>query len=72
MEVFEDPFALFEPERVDRTGETRWRAIGLVGSVAVLLVAHTAREEGEDEVIRLISARRATREERSRYEQTRA
>ena len=44
----------------------------LAGGVAVLLVAHTVREEGEDEIIRLISARRATRKERNRYEQTRA
>jgi uncharacterized DUF497 family protein len=57
MEVFEDPFALFEPGRVDRMGETHWQAIGLVASVAVLLVAHTAREEGGDEIIRLIPAR---------------
>jgi uncharacterized DUF497 family protein len=35
-------------------------------------VAHTVREESADEVIRLISARRATRKERNRYEQTRA
>ncbi len=72
MHVFEDPYALFEQDRIDETGELRWRALGLTGGIVVLLVAHTVREEGEDEVIRLISARRATREERNRYEQTRA
>ena len=69
--VFEDPYALFEQDRTE-TGEPRWQALGLAGGVAVLLVAHTIREEGEDEVIRLISARRPTRKERNRYEQTRA
>jgi uncharacterized DUF497 family protein len=72
MHVFEDPCALFEQERTDEAGERRWQALGLAGGVAVLLVAHAVREEGEDEVIRLISARRATRKERSNYEQTRA
>ena len=72
MQVFEDPFALFEQDRVDESGERRWRAIGLVAGVAVLLVAHTLREEGKDKVVRLISARRATRKERNDYETTRA
>jgi uncharacterized DUF497 family protein len=71
MLVFEDTFALFEKDRTDRGGEVRWQALGLAGGVILLLVVHTARDEGRDEVIRLISARRATRKERNRYEQTR-
>ena len=55
-----------------KRGSRAWQALGLAGGVAVLLVAHTIREEGEDEVIRLISARRPTRKEPNRYEQTRA
>jgi hypothetical protein len=39
----------------------------LVGGVALLLVAHTVREEGGGEVIRIVSARRANKEERNRY-----
>jgi len=72
MHVFEDSYALFEQDRTDEAGELRWQAIGFAGGMAVLLVAHASREEGEDELIRLISARRATRKERKRYEQTRA
>ena|SRR5436190_1935076 len=72
MHVFEDPYAFFDRDRTDEAGAPRWQALGLAGGVAVLLVAHTIREEGEDEVIRLISARRPTRKERNRYEQTRA
>ena len=59
-------------DRVDEAGNQRWQGLGLAGGVVLLLVAHTVREEGADEVIRLISARRATRKERNRYEQTRA
>jgi uncharacterized DUF497 family protein len=72
MHVFEDFCALFEPDRANGAGELRWQAVGLAGGVAVLLVVHTVREEGEDDVVRRISARRATRNERRRYEQTRA
>jgi uncharacterized DUF497 family protein len=70
VNVFEDPYALFEQDRTDdETGELRWQAIGLVEGLVLLLVAHTVRGEGQDEVIRLLSARRATRKERNRYEQ---
>jgi hypothetical protein len=59
-------------DRTDEFGESRWHAIGLIAEVVVVLVAHTIREEAGDEIVRLISARRATREERKRYEETRA
>ncbi|HEY1341412.1 MAG TPA: BrnT family toxin [Bryobacteraceae bacterium] len=72
MHVFADPYALFEQDWTDEEGELRWHAIGLAGATAVLLVAHAVREKGEDEIVRLISARRATRKERCLYEQSRA
>lgn len=73
VNVFGDPYALFEQDRTDdETGELRWRATGLVEGAVVLLVAFAIREQGQDEAIRLISAPRATRKERNRYEQTRA
>jgi uncharacterized DUF497 family protein len=66
MHVFDDPFAYFEQDRSE-AGEVRWRAIGLVDDMVLILVAHTVREVHQDEVIRLISARRATTKERYRY-----
>jgi hypothetical protein len=72
MHIFDDPYALFEQDRTDEAGEPRWQALGLAGGVLLLLVARTVREEGEDDVVRLISARRATRKERKPYEETRA
>ena len=69
MLVFEDPYALFEQDRIDETGQRRWQALGSAGGIAIVLVAHTVRDEGE--IIRIISARLATRKERNRYEQTR-
>lgn len=70
MLVFSDTYALVEQDRIE-AGELRWQTLGLVGGVVLLLVAHTARNEGEDEAIRIISARKASRKERVRYDQNR-
>lgn len=70
--AFADPFALMVQDRIER-GELRWQTLGMVDGYVLLLVAHTLRDEDEDgrpvEIIRLISARRATRTERLRYEE---
>lgn len=68
--VFEDPELLSEVERVI-DGEERWQSIGMAGDVLLLLVAHTYVEDNEEEVIRVISARKATRRERAQYEASR-
>ena len=61
---------VFEQDRVVE-GELRWQAIGLIGDVDLLHVAHVVLERDKDEVIRIISARRATRKERERYGENR-
>jgi uncharacterized protein len=69
--VFEDPDALADHDRVEG-GERRWQTLGMVGGALLLLVAHTIRLEGEgDEVLWIISARRADRKEKQRYEEER-
>jgi len=64
LRVFADPFALTEQVRVERD-EQRWQTLGTVAGHLLVLVAHTIRDEEEDdqpiEVIRIISARRADR-----------
>jgi uncharacterized protein len=70
MLVFADPYALVEQDRLEG-GELRWQTLGLAGGIVLLLVAHTVRNEQDDEVIRIISARRAVREERRRYDENR-
>ena len=47
----------------------RWRAIGMVGPVALLLVVHANPNPRDDERIRIIGARKATRRERQLYEE---
>jgi uncharacterized DUF497 family protein len=66
--VFADPFALVEQDRIEG-GEYRWQTLGMVEGCVLLLVAHTVRDENGMEIIRIISARRASRKERRRYEQ---
>ncbi|MBZ5502061.1 MAG: BrnT family toxin [Acidobacteriia bacterium] len=66
--VFDDPRAISRLDRME-DGEERWQTLGLVGGIAVLLVAHTYREEDGEEVMRIISARKATPHERRIYEQ---
>jgi len=71
VRVFQDPLRLTRQDRHE-DGEERWQTIGVVYGVTMLLVAHTITETDEDgkpvEHIHLISARRATRQERKRYE----
>jgi len=66
--VFADPFHISRHDRIER-GEERWQTIGRLGEGAIVLVAHTFRFEGETEIIRIISARKANKMERSFYEE---
>lgn len=68
QEVWNDPLHVILPDRVEGD-EQRWHAIGLVGSVVVLVVVHSHPEHDDEDQIRIISARKATKHERRRYEQ---
>ena len=65
--VFDDPLCVSFVERVD-DGEERWHAIGMIENIIIVVVVHTYRVEGSDEVIRIISSRRATSHERKLYD----
>ena len=73
--VFEDERCLVGPDRIDlETGEQRWHAIGAVriqpGAAVMLLVVHAYREDHHgEEIIRIISARRAEKHEIRRYKE---
>ena len=67
--IFDDPFCITFVERVT-DGEERWHAIGSIEKIILLVVVHTYREENSEQVIRIISARRATPKERRLYDQT--
>ena len=65
--VFNDPFHLSIQDRYDND-EERWQTIGIVNGVIILLVAHTVKYDDKIEIIRIISARKATVTERIKYE----
>jgi len=63
--VFNDPLSMTFPDPDHSIGESRYVIIGLSRFGQLLVVAHTDRETK----VRIISARKATRQERRFYEQ---
>lgn len=69
--VFDDPFVVDHRQSVE-DGEYRHSILGLVDGVVILLVVFTDRSVGlGEQVIRIVSARRADRSERLIYEKER-
>jgi uncharacterized protein len=67
--VFLDPLNVTRQDQIV-SGEERWQTIGRVNSVLLILVAYAViDQEREEDVIRIISARRVTRQERIEYEE---
>lgn len=65
--VFDDPDAVGVPDRVI-DGEQRWRTVGRVGFTVILFVAHTWFDEDGEIYVRIIMARKATKNEILGYE----
>ena len=65
-QAFNDTFRIRFDERIVDS-EIRWLTFGMVRGVMLLMVAHTLVDDWES-VVRIISARLATRKERNRYE----
>src|SRR3546814_15062455 len=72
--AFAAPFVRSGHDRTEG-GEHLWQTVGLVQGHLLLLVAHTVAEDDDDgeyvEIIHIISARKADRKERRRYEEER-
>lgn len=65
--VFFDEYAMqFYDDESSQLEEDRFLMLGTSNEANVLLVCHCEREEGE--IIRIISARKATKSERKYYE----
>jgi uncharacterized DUF497 family protein len=64
--VFGDPAQVPIQDRVVE-GEVRWQTIGRAGDV-LLVVAHTVEDDEGEEVVRIISARKARARDRRIYE----
>lgn len=64
ISVFQDTLSITYPDTDHSSEEDRFLIIGMSDSGNILVVSHTFR----DDVIRIISARKATTKERSFYE----
>ncbi len=64
--VFFDPLAKVAPDRGHSKDEARFLAVGHSARHRLLLVVHCFREN--DELIRIVSARKLTASERKQYE----
>jgi len=62
--IFGDPLSITIPDPAHSVGEDRFITVGTSVDNKLLVVVHTDR----DDIIRIISARNATRSERRQYE----
>jgi uncharacterized DUF497 family protein len=66
--VFADPDLVIVEDRTADNGERRWHALGLAGAQPLLVVVHVYREaENGEEIVRIISARKASKREGRLY-----
>jgi uncharacterized protein len=66
--VFGDPHLVGWVARIQDDQE-RWRTTGIATGILLLVVVHTRIESDAEEIIRIISARAATKPERRSYEE---
>ena len=69
--VFADPFALNKYDDEHSEEEDRWVLLGKTLNETVLLVVRTFRNSEGEELVRIISARRATKKEKQTYNERR-
>jgi uncharacterized DUF497 family protein len=68
MLVWDDPLMVLTRDLCE-TGEPRWIALGRIGVTTILFVVHVYRGDEGEQRIRIISARKATRHERRKYDE---
>lgn len=69
QEVFNDPLHLSILDHRFSYFEERWITVGQTGRGKILVVANIFFNSNDEEVIRIISAREATLNERKQYEE---
>jgi len=65
--VFKDKNALSIFDEVHSIKEERWVTLGMIPDIKILLVVHSYKKQELKEVIRIISARKATKKESQQY-----
>ena len=63
--IFLDPYLVIRHDKIHSTmRETRWKGIGVLGNDLLLAIIFT---EDKENVVRLVSARKATKKEKEDY-----
>ena len=65
--VFSDPFALNKYDDEHSDNEERWVMLGKTLNEIILVVVHTFKNSENIETVRIISARKATKKEKTTY-----
>jgi uncharacterized protein len=66
-EVFRDPLHVSKLDQVVDY-EERWLTTGVISNLVLVVVAHTYLDDEGEEIVRIVSARRASNTERRGYE----
>ena len=66
--VFSDPFALSQYDSEHSDDEERWILLGKSLNQALLVVVHKFVNDNGVEIVRIISARKATKNEKKTYQ----
>ena len=66
--VFSDPYALNKYDNEHSENEDRWLLLGKSLNEIILIVVHTFKNRNDFELVRIISARRATKIEKQIYQ----
>lgn len=69
--VFADPFALNKYDDEHSLEEERWILLGKPLNEIILVVVHTFRDDDGIDIVRIISARKATNREQKAYQKRR-
>ena len=67
-EVFEDPFQIAKLDKRFSYFEERWVTVGSTKKYQLLVVANLFFTDDGEEIIRIVSARKANKSERESYE----
>ena len=67
--VFADPFALSQYDNEHSQIEDRWILLGKSLNDIILVIVHTFKNKDSIELVRIISARKATNREKQVYQQ---
>ncbi len=67
-EVFEDPFQIAKLDKRFSYFEERWITVGSTKKYQILVVANLFFTDDGEEIIRIVSARKANKSERESYE----